>query len=351
MPEIAKGDISPTPVLSAEGVSKVFVQAGFFSAGDPTVAVADVSLDLQSGQTLGIVGESGCGKSTFSRILAGITTATNGTVRINGELMTEGSKREQRERLSNVQMVFQSPVGSLDPRMRIDAIVAEPLDIHRPNLSARQKRELVGEMLHRVGLNESYLRRYPHELSGGQQQRVGIARALITNPKVVICDEAVSALDVSVQAQIINLLLDIQKSFGVSYIFISHDLSVVAAVADTIAVMYMGRVVEEGAAQSILAAPAHPYTALLLESSFVPDPRIEKERIRTGAADVPQIIERPDKGCPFRPRCGIALPECAVVIPELAPTNRGDTRVACHNYQARDWSQPNGTRTRPMAQQ
>lgn len=319
------------PVLSAHGVGKTYGRATLMKRREPTVALDNVDVRLMPGRTLGIVGESGCGKSTLSRILVGITPASTGSVRVEGEPITAGSKLDRRQRLKNVQMVFQSPAGSLDPRMRIAEIVAEPLHIHRRDLSSTRKRELVLEILQRVGLNEEHLSRFPHELSGGQQQRVGIARALIIDPKVVICDEAVSALDVSVQAQIINLLLDMQKSTGVAYIFISHDLGAVAAIADDIAVMYMGRVVEEGSAETILTRPEHPYTALLLESSFVPDPQVEKARIRGRSSAPSQIPERPTEGCAFRPRCKVAVAECASQAPELAPISAGGVRVACHN--------------------
>lgn len=325
-------EIAPPPaVLSAHGVGKVYGRATFMNRREPTIALDNVDIRLMPGRTLGIVGESGCGKSTLSRILVGITPASSGTVRVEGEPITAGTKLERRTRLTNVQMVFQSPAGSLDPRMRVADIVAEPLQIHRRDLSAGRKRELVLEILRRVGLSEEHLARFPHELSGGQQQRVGIARALIIDPKVVICDEAVSALDVSVQAQIINLLLDMQKSTGVAYIFISHDLGAVAAIADEIAVMYMGRVVEEGSAEVILTKPEHPYTALLLESSFVPDPQVERARVRGRTSAPSQITERPTQGCAFRPRCKIAVAECATHSPELAPFSAGGVRVACHN--------------------
>ena len=327
--------LSPdTPVLSAQGIRKDYGKRSFFGEASILTAVNDVSLDLMPGRTLGIVGESGCGKSTLSRILVGITPATAGNVLVDGELVSQADRIVRGDRLASIQMVFQSPAGSLDPRMRIDSIVGEPLDISRPDLDRAAKRALVADMIRRVGLDLSHLSRYPHELSGGQQQRVGIARALITNPKVVICDEAVSALDVSVQAQIINLLADIQQETGVSYLFISHDLGVIAAIADEIAVMYMGRIVEQGAARTVLAKPAHPYTSVLLDSSFVPDPRIEKQRLRATVDEPGHGFERPTQGCVFRPRCGIALPQCASVRPELAATHHGDTRVACHNYQA-----------------
>lgn len=333
------GDSAPTghgvtPVLSAEGISKEFVKAGLLRRTDMVKAVADVSLKLAPGSTLGIVGESGCGKSTLSRILVGITQPTTGQVMIDGHVVSAKGTREQRERLSGIQMVFQSPAGSLDPRMRIDRIVGEPLDIHCAHLSRQEKRLLVEGMIRRVGLDLAHLARYPHELSGGQQQRVGIARALITNPKVVICDEAVSALDVSVQAQIINLLLDIQKESGIAFIFISHDLNVVAAIADEIAVMYMGRVVEQGAAQTVLSKPAHPYTSLLLDSAFVPDPRIERQRVRSVEGSATQATDRPEHGCAFRPRCHVALSKCASEAPILVRTVHGDTYVACHRNEA-----------------
>lgn len=321
------------PVLSARNVTKSYGGSGLLRSKSALTAVDEVSLSLKAGRTLGIVGESGCGKSTLSRMLVGITDATSGDVLIDDKLIGEGSKAERNQRLSAIQMVFQSPAGSLNPRMRIDQILGEPLDIHRRDLSRAERRSLVTAMIERVGLDAALLSRYPHELSGGQQQRVGIARALITNPKVVICDEAVSALDVSVQAQIINLLLEIQNDTGIAYIFISHDLSVIAAIADDIVVMYMGNIVEQGAAPTILSKPAHPYTSLLLQSAFVPDPAIEKSRMRNASTEVRQTIERTDAGCAFRPRCPIPLAICASVKPPLLDTDRGDTQVACHNYQ------------------
>lgn len=321
------------PVLAAEAIVKEYGKATFLQRTNLLKAVSDVDLTLRPGRTLGIVGESGCGKSTLSRILVGITTPTAGHVRIDGEIVSAGDRRT-RHKLSSIQMVFQSPAGSLDPRMRIARIVGEPLDIHRRDLSSKQKYRLVEEMISRVGLDNTHLTRYPHELSGGQQQRVGIARALITNPKVVICDEAVSALDVSVQAQIINLLLDIQEETRVSFIFISHDLSVIAAIADEIAVMYMGKIVEQGASETILSKPAHPYTSLLLDSAFVPEPRTERKRMRAATAETAQSFERTTQGCQFRPRCSIALAECESIAPQLLSTRSGNTYVACHNYEA-----------------
>lgn len=321
-------------LLRVQGITKVYGRASMLGGNSKAIAVRGVDLNLKRGQTLGIVGESGCGKSTLSRIIAGITPPTSGNVYLEGEPVLEGSTREQRKRLRDVQMVFQSPAGSLDPRMRVGAIVAEPLDIHRPDLKSAEKRKLVSEIMERVGLNDSFLERYPHQLSGGQQQRVGIARALITNPKVVICDEAVSALDVSVQAQIINLLLDIQKDRGLSYIFISHDLSVVASIADEIAVMYMGRIVEEGPANTILSDPAHPYTKVLIESAFVPDPRIEKNRVRSAAFEAAPGTAHPSDGCVYRPRCRHAIAPCETVTPDLLSVGPEGRVAACHNEQS-----------------
>ncbi|MGO4388928.1 oligopeptide/dipeptide ABC transporter ATP-binding protein [Microvirga sp. 2YAF29] len=328
-----------TALLSIQGITKVYGRASMFGGNSKAIAVRGVDLNLKRGQTLGIVGESGCGKSTLSRIISGITPPTSGNVYLEGEPVIDGSTREQRKRLRDVQMVFQSPAGSLDPRMRIGAIVAEPLDIHRTDLSSAEKRRLVSEIMARVGLNDSFLERYPHQLSGGQQQRVGIARALITNPKVVICDEAVSALDVSVQAQIINLLLDIQKDSGVSYIFISHDLSVVASIADEIAVMYMGQIVEEGPANTILSDPAHPYTKVLIESAFVPDPRIEKNRVRAAAVEAAPGTTQPSEGCLYRPRCRHAIAPCEMITPDLLSVGPEGRVAACHNEQSSGASQ------------
>jgi peptide/nickel transport system ATP-binding protein/oligopeptide transport system ATP-binding protein len=321
-------------VLNAQGITKAYGHASMLGSNSKVIAVRGVDLSLERGRTLGIVGESGCGKSTLSRILAGITPPTEGLVYIDGESVFQGSTRDQRRRLRDIQMVFQSPAGSLDPRMRIGAIVGEPLEVHRPDLSAGEKRKLVSEIMERVGLNDAYLERYPHQISGGQQQRVGIARALITKPKVVICDEAVSALDVSVQAQIINLLLDIQKDSGVSYIFISHDLSVVASIADEIAVMYMGRIVEEGPASTVLSDPAHPYTKVLIESAFVPDPRIEKNRVRSTSIEVAPGDVHPFEGCLYRPRCRFSVPPCETITPDLLPVGSEGRVAACHNEQS-----------------
>lgn len=293
-------------------------------------AVRDVSLTLAEGETLGIVGESGCGKSTLSRMLVGTLAPTSGRLRIAGSDIGTLDEEGRREVMRDVQMVFQSPYTSLNPRMRIGDIVREPLDIHDPNLSKDERNARVLDILVQVGLNPSHVARFPHELSGGQQQRIGIARALVRKVRIVVCDEPVSALDVSVQAQVINLLRDLQRSLKVSYIFVSHDLAVVANIAHNIAVMYMGRVVEYGSAQDVLRRPRHPYTQALVDSSAVPDPAIERSRTpRLLKGELPRPTD-PPTGCRFRTRCWLAEDRCAEALPELVARSGFPQRVACH---------------------
>ncbi len=320
------------PVLRTEGLGKTFpIPQRWPRAPLMLDAVRDVSITLDPGRTLGIVGESGCGKSTLSRMLVGTLTPTSGSIWVCGvELSTLGGVA-QRNILRDVQMVFQSPYTSLDPRMRIGDIVREPLDINERKLPLRARAERVIDMLERVGLNRSDAARYPHELSGGQQQRVGIARALVRRSRIVICDEPVSALDVSVQAQVINLLRELQAELEVSYVFVSHDLAVVAKVAHDIAVMYMGRVVEIGAAHDVLRSPRHPYTQALLDSANIPDPSIERSRNpRVLTGEIPRSTD-PPSGCRFRTRCWLATDRCAVAVPALEPRSGSRQSVACHH--------------------
>ena len=275
-------------------------------------AVDGVSLRLEAGRTLGLVGESGCGKSTLARAVAGLMAPSGGAVRIGGRVWPARKVAERRARARHVQMVFQDPFGSLNPRLTVARIVGEPLSVHGiGDVASRARR--VAALLERVGLTEEQGRRYPHELSGGQRQRVAIARALALEPRILVCDEPVSALDVSIQAQVLNLLADLQRDLGLAYLFISHDLGVIRYVADRIAVMYQGRIVEEGASDAVWSAPAHPYTRALIAAipgagRLADAPRL----VRGGAGDA-------GPGCRFRPRCPVAIGRCAEAEPALLP--------------------------------
>ncbi len=284
-------------------------------------AVDGVSFSVKPGETLGMVGESGCGKTTVGKALINLAPVTSGEVLFAGadgkvSNIAGLNHKAMRPFRSRMQMVFQDPYSSLNPRMSVEAIVSEPLDIHMPGMSAKEKREKVAWLLEKVGLRAAYAARYPHEFSGGQRQRVGLARALATNPAFIIADEPVSALDVSIQAQIINLLEDLQAEFGLSYLFIAHDLSVVEHISDRIAVMYLGNMVEIGSSRDVNRNPLHPYTKALMSAAPLPDPhKTRGERIIL-KGDVPSPLAKPS-GCGFRTRCHMAKPECALKVPEL----------------------------------
>jgi oligopeptide/dipeptide ABC transporter ATP-binding protein len=288
-------------------------------------AVNDVSLTVCEGETLGIVGESGCGKSTLARMLMRLIDPTAGDILFKGGNLIGLSKAEMRQRRREIQIVFQDPYASLDPRMTVAQIIAEPLDIHGVG-SRTERREKVAELLGLVGLDPSAGGRYPHEFSGGQRQRIGIARAIALEPKLIVLDEPVSALDVSIQSQILNLLADLKSRLKLSYVFISHDLSVVHHVSDRVVVMYLGRVVEQGRAEDVLRAPLHPYTQALI--SAVPGifPEDKRERIML-SGDPPNPEELPS-GCPFHPRCIHAFAKCKVEMPEFH--QRANHAAACH---------------------
>lgn len=290
-------------------------------------AVDDVSFCIKPGETLGLVGESGCGKTTVGRSLLHLYNPTGGTVRFEGEEVTK--KNIQRMR-AKMQMVFQDPYSSLDPRMTAEDIIGEPLDVHHLCANRRERRDKVISLMELVGLNSEHATRYAHEFSGGQRQRIGIARALAVDPKFIVCDEPVSALDVSIQAQVINMFEDLQNQLGVAYLFIAHDLLVVQHISNRIAVMYLGHVVELADANELMSDPKHPYTQSLLSAVPIPDPKTARKKNRIVLeGDVPSPLNMPS-GCPFRTRCRYATEQCAMERPEL--TDRGGGHmVACWN--------------------
>jgi oligopeptide/dipeptide ABC transporter ATP-binding protein len=289
-------------------------------------AVDGVSFALAPGETLGLVGETGCGKSTLARCIAGLHPVTSGLVRFDGDDITNLPRRRMRPYRRDIQVIFQDPYGSLNPRRRVGSIIADPLVIHRVQ-SGQELRRTVQDLMERVGLNPEHYNRFPAEFSGGQRQRIGVARALALRPRLIICDEPVSALDVSIQAQILNLLKDLQDEFGLTYLFIAHDLSVVRHVSDRIAVMYLGRIAELATGDELYAAPRHPYTNALLSATAVADPDEAERRHRIIlAGDVPSPID-PPSGCRFHPRCPKARDRCSAEEPQLVPQKH---LVACH---------------------
>ena len=309
------------------------IHGGLFLAKVGEVKAVDgVSFSVKPGETLGMVGESGCGKTTVGKALINLVPVTSGKVLFRGKDgrladIANLGRSAMRPFRSRMQMVFQDPYSSLNPRMSVEAIVSEPLDIHLPGLGRKEKREKVAWLLEKVGLRAAYASRYPHEFSGGQRQRVGLARALATNPAFIIADEPVSALDVSIQAQIINLLQDLQDEFKLTYLFIAHDLSVVEHISTRIAVMYLGSMVELGTSREINKSPLHPYTRALMSAAPQPDPYKTRSGRIILKGDVPSPLAKPS-GCGFRTRCHMARPECAHGVPELREKAPGHF-VAC----------------------
>ncbi|WP_420564731.1 ABC transporter ATP-binding protein [Thalassobaculum sp.] len=318
------------PLLRVKDLKKHFsVKGGVLRREvDKVYAVDGVTVDLQVGETLGVVGESGCGKSTTGRCILRLIEPTAGEVWFEGRNVTAMDPSELTALRRDMQIIFQDPFASLNPRMTVGAIIGEALIIHKLTQSRQEFEDRIVELLETVGLNADHMRRYPHEFSGGQRQRIGIARALAVSPKLIVCDEPVSALDVSIQAQVINLLEDLQGKFSLTYMFIAHDLSVVEHISDRVAVMYLGRIVEIASARDIYTTPLHPYTEALLSAVPIPDPTMKRERIRL-QGDVPSPI-RPPSGCHFHTRCPIRqLPLCSTESPELKQTRDGHW-VACH---------------------
>jgi oligopeptide/dipeptide ABC transporter ATP-binding protein len=318
------------PILRVENLVKHFEVGGGLFGGRPAVvkAVDGVSFEIGRGETLGLVGESGCGKTTTGRCILRLEPPSGGRVIFEGRDMSTLSDAELRGMRRRMQVIFQDPYSSLNPRMTVGQIIAEPLAVHRivPDRAARAAR--VQDLLRHAGLLPAMARRYPHELSGGQRQRVGIARALAMEPTLIICDEPVSALDVSIQAQIINLLEELQAEFGLTYLFVAHDLSVVRHISDRVAVMYLGKIVEITDRKSLYEDPLHPYTKALLSAVPIPDPVVEarREHVVLGG-EVPSPLN-PPSGCVFHPRCPIAVAECRTTVPELRQIRPGH-RAAC----------------------
>ncbi len=316
-------------LLQVKGLTKYFpIKGGLLSREvDRVHAVDGVSLSIAAGETLGMVGESGCGKSTTGRCILRLIEPSAGEVRFNGQDVTAMNPQALREVRRDMQIIFQDPFASLNPRMSVEAIIGEALTIHKLTKSPSEYQARVVDLLETVGLNADHMRRFPHEFSGGQRQRIGIARALAVSPKLIVCDEPVSALDVSIQAQVINLLEDLQAKMGLTYLFIAHDLSVVEHISNRVAVMYLGRVVEIAPSRDLYTRPKHPYTEALLSAVPIPDPKAKKQRIvLTG--DVPNPVNRPS-GCHFHPRCPKATERCKVEEPVLKAVGT-QHQAACH---------------------
>ncbi len=312
------------PLISAKNIKK------YFDVGQGKLKAVDgISFDIYPGETFGLVGESGCGKSTAGRTIIRLYEPTDGQLFYNGKNIYELPHNEMQEVRRNIQMIFQDPYASLNPRMTVEEIVAEPLEIHNIYRSHKERHNKVIELLKLVGLNEEHALRFPHEFSGGQRQRIGIARALALNPKFIVCDEPISALDVSIQAQVVNLLKELQEELGLTYLFIAHDLSMVRYISDRVGVMYLGHMMEIANSEELYDNPIHPYTKALLSAIPIPDPETQRNRHRIMLeGDVPSPID-PKEGCRFVDRCPYAIPKCRETTPVLEEI-RPDHFAACH---------------------
>lgn len=319
-----------TPLIRAQNLSRHYeVSGGLFSKSASVKALSDASFELSAGKTLAVVGESGCGKSTLARVVTMIESPSSGELDLDGHVISADNvlSDEQRAQLrASVQIVFQDPFGSLNPRQSIGRILEEPLLINRPELSPAEREAKAREMLGLTGLRPEHYERYPHMFSGGQRQRIAVARALMLNPRILVLDEPVSALDLSIQSQILNLLVDLQERFDLAYLFISHDLSVVRHMADDVMVMYLGRVVESGSAEAVFSSPRHPYTQALLSATPVADPTHQQKRIRL-EGELPSPLN-PPAGCAFHPRCWKSDASCTQQAPALEQTD--GHKVACY---------------------
>ncbi|MCI8326230.1 MAG: ATP-binding cassette domain-containing protein [Lachnospiraceae bacterium] len=319
-------------ILEVSHLKQYFpVQQGFHKI--PLKAVDNISFTIKPGETLGLVGESGCGKTTVGRTLLRLYQPTAGRIVFDGEVLYDSEEKIDVDMLpyrKRMQMVFQDPYSSLNPRMTVEDIIGEPLDVHRLYSNREERRDKILELMEYVGLNAEHATRYAHEFSGGQRQRIGIARALAVNPQFIVCDEPVSALDVSIQAQVVNMFADLQKKFGMAYLFIAHDLLIVQHISDRIAVMYLGKIMEIAPSDELMDRPIHPYTLSLLSAVPIPDPKTARESKRIVLeGDVPSPLNMPS-GCPFRTRCAYATEQCGQEMPPL--NDRGDGHfVACWN--------------------
>jgi len=328
-------------LLSVRGLKKYFpITQGIIIQREigAVKAVDDISFDIYKGETLGLVGESGCGKTTTGRTLLQLYRPTEGEVYFDGVDLTKASDKTLRQLRQRMQMIFQDPYASLNSRWTISRIIGEPLRVHKL-CSKNEQRERVEELLELVRLNAHFVNRYPHEFSGGQRQRIGIARALASNPEFIVCDEPISALDVSIQAQVVNLLEDLQEQFGFTYLFIAHDLSMVRHICKRVAVMYLGVIVELGERDAVYNNPQHPYTQALLSAVPIPDPRMTRERQRVILEGDPPSPIDPPSGCRFHPRCPIAKDHCSSIVPKWRELQK-DHWVACHEVEPKFVPEP-----------